>query len=110
MAEPNYTASIANSLSEIKAKLKQEGVGGVVKDSLVQNQVALEAWYAKLLEQGGILTAEQKKQLEENLTSAKKANLQSDANRDRNRLIVIGISAVLVTGIIIWYIRKKRKK
>lgn len=110
MAEQSpIVKNLIASLSDVKDQLKTKGVQGVVRDTLIANKGELEIWYAKVLAQNGVLTEEEKQRLSDSLDSAKKKALQASVKEGKTKMLIIGITSVVVIAGIIWYVYKKRK-
>lgn len=110
MSEQSIISNIGSTLSDVKARIKQEGIGGIIKDTLIANQQALESWYQKVLEQKGFLNEQEKQQLSDQLESARKKVLESSYKQGKKRTIIILSISLVVLGGIAFYIFKKRNK
>ncbi len=107
MADTTFLSQdISNTLAEITARLRQGNVSDALKGTLIANQAELQAMYDKLLTRGGLLTADEKLKLEEDLRTAKRNSLEaSAASMKRKLLIALGVG-VVITVVAIWVYQK----
>lgn len=80
-----------------------------VKQKLVQNKDKLQSWYNQFLSGVGITDANLA-QLTSDLDNAHKDVLAASAKADMIKMIVIASASVVVIGVIIYLIRRKKIK
>lgn len=108
----NERQSVVNQLnarlSEIKDKIKEEGVSTALFDELTANAKDIQTKLDNIFRKGGLLTEREKNEAIAMLEEQKKAELKKQYRRTTTRTIAIVLVGALIIAGLFTYVKKTK--
>ena len=98
---------LKGKLSEIKDKIKDGGLSKTIYDELTGSAKVIQGKLNEVLAKKGILTQSDVNDAYEVMQNIKRAELEKQNRKERNRLLMYGIIVVAIIGGV--YLYKKNK-